>query len=80
MKFIKVNAPERLKELRRERNITLRNLAEEIGISPTRLCRIEKGERIPEPECARAICEALGLSKEETSTILFSFGYIELDD
>ena len=80
MNFTKVNAPERLKELRRERNITLRKLAEEIGISPTYLFRIENGKIIPGPQCASAICEALSLSKEETSTILFSFGYIELDD
>ncbi len=68
-----------LQELRRERHLTLRILAEQIGISPTTLCRIEKGEKIPEYECISALCEAMELNKDDRAKLMFSFGFMEVD-
>ena len=70
----------KLYEFRKEKGLTLRTLADMVGISPTMLCRIEKGERIPEPECVSEICDALGLKKNERAELFISFGYMEISD
>ncbi len=70
----------KLYEFRKEKGFTLRKLADTIGISPTILCRIEKGERTPEPECVSAICDALELKKIERAELFFSFGYMEISE
>ena len=73
-----INGPMRLEELRKDRRITLRELGEKLEISPTKLCRIEKGEKNPEPELLNAICDVLELGKEDRDTLLWGFGYMAL--
>ena len=68
---------ELLKTLRKEKRVTLRLLSERVGVSPTFLCRVENGAKIPEPDCLRAIADALGLQEGEKSELLWSFGYME---
>ena len=60
----------KLRELRRSRNITLRELSEKIGISPISLCRIEKGERKMTTEFVSAVAEALDLNFSEIEELM----------
>ncbi len=66
---------EELKAFRKRKQLTLRELAEIIDCNPIYLCRIEKGERIPDKTFANAICDALELNEEEKTRILHYFGY-----
>ena len=66
---------EELKVFRKRKQLTLRELAEIIDCNPIYLNRVENGERIPDKECANAICDALELNEEEKTRILHYFGY-----
>lgn len=48
-----------LKRLRKVRNISLRQLAREIGISPTTQVRLERGEQ-PDPETSKKVMHFIG--------------------
>jgi transcriptional regulator with XRE-family HTH domain len=56
----------RLRELRQAKERSLRKFAEEIGISPTYLSKIERDEFVPPPEARiREMAKALGADAEE---------------
>jgi transcriptional regulator with XRE-family HTH domain len=52
----------RIKELREERRITGKELAERIGVSPSQMTRIEKGQRRVDSEVIARLAEVLDLS------------------
>lgn len=53
-------------DIRKSKHVTLRELGEKAGISPTRLCRIESGERVVSSiDELATIFDTLELSKEE---------------
>ena len=51
----------RIKQLREERRITGKDLAERIGLSPSQMTRIEKGQRRVDSEVIQRLAEALEL-------------------
>lgn len=53
---------ESLKQLRKERNITQRALADAVGISPASIAMYETGGRVPSFEAAETIAEHLGVT------------------
>jgi transcriptional regulator with XRE-family HTH domain len=56
----------RIRRLRTERKISLRSFAKTIGISPTYLSKVERGEFPPPAEArVKAIAEALMLDSDE---------------
>ena len=75
----RLDALNKLKELRKEKGFTLRALAYAVGMLPTSLCRFEKGLRILSPEDLGAICDALGLSGGEKNDVLSAFGYVDIE-
>ena len=79
MDAMQFDALNKLKKLRKEKGFTLRALADAVGMLPTSLCRFEQGERIIAPEYLSAICNTLGLCKDEKADILFAFGYMEAE-
>ena len=58
---------QRLKELRRERVLSLRELEERSGVSYNTIWRIEDGRQGAHPRTVRKLAEALGV---ETSELL----------
>ena len=68
----------KLKELRKNRNLTLIELSDKIGISPTTLNRIEEGKKIPTLDVVYAITEALNLTKSEKIELLVDLKFIML--
>ena len=60
------------RRLRRERGITLRELAEQAQVSVPYLSEIERGRKEPSSEILAAICRALGL---ELSDLLYEVQY-----
>ena len=52
-----------LRETRKQAELSLRNLADEVGLSVTYLCRIEKGQSKVSPKALELLlnCRALGL-------------------
>ena len=57
---------EYISEKRRGKGLTLRGLAQSVGISTTYLCDIEKGRRLPPgTELCEGLASALGLSGAE---------------
>jgi len=64
-----------IEEIRTEKKISQRQLAEKSGISNTEVSRIESGERKnPSPPVLKAIAPNLGVSYEE---LMIKAGYIE---
>ncbi len=53
--------------------ITLKELAADSGVSPSLLCRIEKGKRVPSAHTLRKMAKPLGLGEGE---LLICAGYI----
>lgn len=78
MDYKQLAALEKIKKVRKEKQLTYRALAEILNMSPTALCRIEKGERIPEPEQLSAICGALDIAGADKEHIMLGFGYMEV--
>lgn len=56
---------ERLRTLREERGLTLRQLEEKTGIGKDALSEIERGNRRPRAETLRRLAEALGVGQKE---------------
>jgi transcriptional regulator with XRE-family HTH domain len=56
---------ERLKELRRERVLSLRELEERSGVSYNTIWRIEDGRQGAHPRTLRKLAEALGVEPAE---------------
>jgi transcriptional regulator with XRE-family HTH domain len=56
---------ERLKELRRERVLSLRELEERSGVSYNTILRIEDGRQGAHPRTIRKLAEALGVQPSE---------------
>ena len=56
---------ERLKELRRERVLSLRELEEKSGVSYNTIWRIEDGRQGAHPKTVRKLAEALGVRPSE---------------
>jgi HTH-type transcriptional regulator, competence development regulator len=56
---------ERLKELRRERVLSLRELEERSGVSYNTIWRIEDGRQGAHPGTVRKLAEALGVQPSE---------------
>ena len=55
----------RLKELRRERVLSLRELEEKSGVSYNTIWRIEDGRQGAHPRTVRKLAEALGVEPKE---------------
>jgi len=64
MTSMEVNV-ERLKELRRERVLSLRELEERSGVSYNSIWRIEDGRQGAHPRTVRKLAEALGVEPSE---------------
>jgi transcriptional regulator with XRE-family HTH domain len=56
---------ERLKELRRERVLSLRELEEKSGVSYNTIWRIEDGRQGAHPRTVRKLADALGIDPYE---------------
>ncbi len=56
---------ERLKELRRERVLSLRELEERSGVSYNTIWRIEDGRQGAHPRTIRKLADALGVEPKE---------------
>jgi transcriptional regulator with XRE-family HTH domain len=56
---------ERLRELRRERVLSLRELEEKSGISYNTIWRLEDGRQGAHPRTIRKLAEALGVDAKE---------------
>ena len=56
---------ERLKELRRERVLSLRELEEKSGVSYNTVWRLEDGRQGAHPKTVRKLAEALGVQPSE---------------
>jgi transcriptional regulator with XRE-family HTH domain len=56
---------QRLKELRRERVLSLRELEERSGVSYNTIWRIEDGRQGSHPRTVRKLAEALGVQPSE---------------
>ena len=56
---------QRLKELRRERVLSLRELEERSGVSYNTIWRIEDGRQGAHPRTVRKLAEALGIQPSE---------------
>ena len=56
---------ERLKELRRERVLSLRELEDKSGVSYNTIWRIEDGRQGAHPRTVRKLAEALGVEPAE---------------
>ena len=56
---------ERLKELRRERVLSLRKLEERSGVSYNTIWRIDDGRQGAHPRTVRKLAEALGVEPSE---------------
>jgi transcriptional regulator with XRE-family HTH domain len=59
---VSVNVGERLRELREERNISMRTLAARSGLSANALSMIERGKASPSVSTLYKLAEALGIS------------------
>ena len=60
---------EAIKEMRTDRKLSQKELAEMSGISPNALCNIEKGYSFPSKDTIKAICFAMDIP---VSWLLFS--------
>jgi len=64
LRSMEVNT-ERLRELRRRRVLSMRDLQERSGVSPNTIWRIESGRQGAHPRTIRKLAEALGVEPEE---------------
>ena len=64
MGMVEVNV-ERLKELRREKVLSLRDLEERSGVSYNTIWRIEDGRQGAQPRTVRKLAEALDVKPHE---------------
>lgn len=66
----------RIKELRRARGLSQEELAEQIGIEPQHMSRIETGGSAPTVERMEKLCAVLGIELRS----LFDFGHLDSRD
>lgn len=71
MENIKILLGKRIKELRKEKNISQEKLAEIIGIEANNLSRIENGKNYPSADTIVKIAEALNVDVNK----LYYFGH-----
>lgn len=64
---------ERIKLLRETKNISQRELADMIHISPSFLCRIENGSSMPNLDCVRDIAKALKYTPQDILCDMFEY-------
>ena len=64
LRSMEVNT-ERLRELRRRRVLSMRDLQERSGVSHNTIWRIESGRQGAHPRTIRKLAEALGVEPEE---------------
>ena len=76
MADIKLQLGNRIKELRKSKNITQEKLVEIIGSNINNLSRIENGKKFMSADKLAKIAEALNVDIKE----LFDFGHIMSDD
>ena len=56
---------QRIRELREERELTVRALSDRTGLAENSIARIERGERMPGAASVEAIARGLGVSPGE---------------
>lgn len=70
-----------LRELRKNKGLTLKELGKQAGLSYSYLSQLERGERgtegIPSPQILKKLAEPLGVSHNE---LMLEAGYISVDD
>ena len=64
---------ERIKLLRESRNMSQRDLADSIHISPSFLCRIENGSSMPNIDCVCDIAKALNCTPQDVLCDIFEY-------
>lgn len=69
---------ENLKRIRKEKKLTLRELANLMGVSASNISHYEQGERNPKPETMRKFKEALGCSFEDLGLEIDQFSIYNL--
>ncbi len=55
----------RLRELRKEKNLTMKQLAEKIGLTEQAISQYERGIRTPSSNITDKLCEALDIKKTD---------------
>jgi len=73
MNDIKKQLGQRIKEIRKSKNLTQEKLAENIGIESNNLSRLESGKNYPSAETVSKLAKALGVAVYE----LFIFSSIK---
>ena len=68
-----MNIGERIKSIRESKNISQRELADTIHISPSFLCRIENGSSMPNIECICSISTALNCTPQDILCDIFEY-------
>ncbi len=63
-RFIRVKG-ERLRQLRRERALSLRDLSQTTGVAFDTISRLETGKQDAQPKTLRKLAEALGVEPKE---------------
>ena len=61
---------EKIKELRKERNLTQEDLAKKSGLTCAAIINIEKGYNAPNPKSIYKICEALNYNYDKLFELL----------
>jgi transcriptional regulator with XRE-family HTH domain len=56
---------EQIRSKRKAEGLSLQQLADNVGISKQALSKIETGQSQPKPETLKAICKALGVTKDQ---------------
>ena len=51
-----------LKDARKNIGMTIKELADAVGVSPAAICRYENGQRIPKQQIAKRLGEKLGIA------------------
>ena len=65
-----------IREQRKSIPLTLNQLADMSGVSPSHLARIEKGQRVPSPHTLQKVAKPLGFDLNE---LLILTGYLSLE-
>jgi len=76
--MLKKNLGKRIQFLRKSKKITQENLAEEIGIDPKNVSRIENGNSYPSAETLTAIAKALSVDIYELFVFKDEISYSEM--
>ena len=58
------NAAKLLRQLREERGTSLRKVAEELGVAPSHLSRLERGEKSPSDDLRRRAAKYYGVDAD----------------